>query len=90
MIKLQKLNVVKLVAEEVEAQALERKGFKRVDPEPAGKVPELNLDKPVDDMNLAELKAYAKLKEIDLEGATKKDEILAVIKEAEAKPEGGE
>ncbi|WP_198524786.1 MULTISPECIES: hypothetical protein [Bacillales] len=34
MIKLQKLNVVKLVAEEVDAQALERKGFKRVVPEP--------------------------------------------------------
>ncbi|WP_164744068.1 hypothetical protein [Paenibacillus barengoltzii] len=34
MIKLQKLNVVKLVAEEFEAEALERKGFKRVAPKP--------------------------------------------------------
>lgn len=91
LIKLQKLNVVKLVAEEVEAEALERKGFKRVEEvEPAGKEPALNLDQPVVEMNLPELKAYAKLKEIDLNGATRKDDILAEIKKAEAKPEGGE
>ncbi|MNW63025.1 hypothetical protein D3C74_411910 [compost metagenome] len=79
--------MVKFVAEEVEAEALERKGFKRVDDaEPAGKEPVLNLDQPVDDMTVPELKAYAKLKELDLDGATKKDEILAAIKKAE----GGE
>ncbi len=87
MIKLQKLNVVKLVEEEVEAEALERRGFKRVEDEPPAKEPELNLDQPVDEMNLPELKAYAKLKEIDLSGATRKDDILAAIK---AKTEGGE
>ena len=90
MIKLIKLNVVKFVAEEVEAEALERKGFKRVDdaePEHAGKEPELNLDQPVDDMTVPELKAYAKLNEIDLDGATRKDDILAAIK---AKTESGE
>lgn len=91
MIKLKKLNVVKLVVEEVDAQALERKGFKRVEEvEPAGKEPALNLDQPVDEMNLPELKAYAKLKEIDLNGATRKDDILAAIKQAETKTEGGE
>lgn len=87
MIKLQKLNVVKLVMEEVDAVALERKGFKRVEAESAGKEPVLNLDQPVDEMNLPELKAYAKLKGIDLDGATRKDDILAAIK---AKTEGGE
>ncbi|MNW59895.1 hypothetical protein D3C74_378480 [compost metagenome] len=80
MIKLQKLNVVKLVVEEVEAQAWERKGFKRViQTEPPDSVNELNLDKPVDEMTVPELKAYAKLKEIDLGDAKKKEDILAVI-----------
>lgn len=88
MIKLKKLNVVKLVEEEIEAQALERKGFKRVsEVEPAEKEKELDLNKPVDDMTVSELKAYAKLKEIDLEGKARKDEILAAIK---AETEGGE
>ena len=35
-------------------------------------------------MKLEELQAYAKEKGINLDGATKKDEILAKIKEAEA------
>lgn len=35
-------------------------------------------------MKVAELQAYAKEKGIELDGATKKDEILAKIKEAEA------
>ncbi|WP_410769587.1 hypothetical protein [Fontibacillus sp. BL9] len=88
MIKLQKLNVVKLVEEEVEAQAWERRGFKRiVEAEPADPEKGIDLDKPVDDMTVPELKAYAKLKEIDLDGVTKKDDILAAIK---AKEEGGE
>lgn len=38
----------------------------------------------LEDMKLAELQAYAKEKGINLDGATKKDEILAKIKEAEA------
>ncbi|MNI47654.1 hypothetical protein D3C73_1021850 [compost metagenome] len=76
------------MAEEDEAQALERKGFTRVvEVEPADPGNDLDLDKPVDDMTLPELKAYAKLKDIDLDGATRKDDILAAIK---AKVESGE
>lgn len=44
------------------------------------KVEETNIEK----MKVAELQAYAKEKGIELDGATKKDEILAKIKEAEA------
>lgn len=38
----------------------------------------------LEDMKLTELQAYAKEKGINLDGATKKDEILAKIKEAES------
>lgn len=38
----------------------------------------------IEKMKVAELQAYAKEKGIELDGATKKDEILAKIKEAEA------
>ena len=41
---------------------------------------EANIEK----MKVAELQAYAKEKGIELDGATKKEEILAKIKEAEA------
>ncbi|WP_438435412.1 DUF7210 family protein [Gorillibacterium sp. sgz500922] len=39
-------------------------------------------DKAVDDMTVAELKAYAKAQGIDLGDATKKEEILAAVKAA--------
>lgn len=42
----------------------------------------------VDDMKLDQLKAYAKEREIELNGATKKDDVLAAIKAAEATPQG--
>ncbi len=38
----------------------------------------------IEKMKVAELQAYAKEKGIELDGATKKEEILAKIKEAEA------
>lgn len=38
----------------------------------------------IEKMKVAELQAYAKEKGIELDGASKKDEILAKIKEAEA------
>lgn len=38
----------------------------------------------LENMKVAKLQAYAKEKGIELDGATKKDEILAKIKEAEA------
>lgn len=37
--------------------------------------------KPIDEMTVTELKAYAADNGIDLTGASKKDEILAVIRE---------
>lgn len=40
--------------------------------------------KVLEDLNVAELKKYAKDNEIDLGEATKKDDILAVIQEAQA------
>ena len=40
--------------------------------------------KPWDSMTVAELKAYAAAKQIDLGGASKKDDILAAIAVAEA------
>ncbi|MCM3701435.1 hypothetical protein [Paenibacillus macerans] len=36
--------------------------------------------KTIDDMTLAELKEYAKLNNIDLDGATKKEDVLTKIK----------
>lgn len=45
---------------------------------------ELNLDKPIEDMKLEELKSYAKLKEISLDGVGKtKGDILVAIQAAE-------
>lgn len=38
---------------------------------------------PLDEMTLAELKEYAKAHDIDLDGATKKADVLAAIKAAE-------
>lgn len=83
-ITLKRLNVVKVVDSETKASALESRGFKRVTDKPVETDPGtgLNLDKPLEDMKLDELKAYAKLKEIELNGLTKKDEILdAIVKE---------
>lgn len=44
--------------------------------------------KSLEDMTIAELKAYAAEKEIDLGVATRKDDILAAIKAAEAEGTG--
>lgn len=40
---------------------------------------EVDMVKPLDKMSIAELKAYAEQNQIELGGATKKDEILAII-----------
>lgn len=51
---------------------------------------DLDPDKPLEEMKLDELKAYAKLKEIELNGLTKKDDILdAILKEQERRDNGG-
>lgn len=47
-----------------------------------GESPDPDPNKSLEDMKLDELKAYAKEKGIDLGGATKKEDILAVLKEA--------
>ncbi|GIP55953.1 DUF7210 family protein [Paenibacillus vini] len=44
-----------------------------------GEEPEFDLNKPVEEMKLDELKAHAKEKQIDLGGATRKEDILGVI-----------
>lgn len=51
--------------------------------EPSGPSAE-DVQKPIDDMNLDELRAYAAAHDIDLEGKTLKADILAIIKAAEA------
>lgn len=40
------------------------------------------VDKPVEDMTVAELKAYAEAHGIDLGGVTRKDDIAAIIADA--------
>ncbi|MGG1878143.1 Rho termination factor N-terminal domain-containing protein [Paenibacillus cisolokensis] len=50
---------------------------------------DLDLDKPLEEMKLDELKTYAKLKEIELNGLTKKDDILQAIVEEQERRDGG-
>ncbi|MDN4069258.1 hypothetical protein QYF50_15505 [Paenibacillus vini] len=85
MITLKKLNVVKIVETEHAANFWEDKGFKRVEGEDVQPATEtFDPDKPLDEMTLPELKGYAKLKSIDLNGATRKDDILLEIQKAES------
>lgn len=53
-------------------------------------VPEIEqsevIEKPIDEMTIQELKGFAAKRDIELDGATKKDDILTIIK---AKIEGG-
>lgn len=74
MYTLKRLNVIKIVSSESKRDDLLLKGFKLandIDPYPE-----------IDTMTVSELKAYASSKGIDLNGSTKKDDILAKIKEA--------
>ncbi|MFD1954294.1 hypothetical protein ACFSL6_08920 [Paenibacillus thailandensis] len=82
MYKLQLLNVVKITDSTAKAQQLRTLGYKDIE----SVAEKEEADKPVGEMTVTELKAYAKANSIDLGEATKKDEILAKIKEAE----GGE
>lgn len=77
MIRLQRLNVVKLAESEERASALEAKGFTRlIEPKSAPKT--------LDQMTVAELEAYAAEHEIDLTDLKTKADKLARIKEVEA------
>lgn len=78
MIKLKKLNVVKVVESEAKAADLIRKGFVRVEE------PKEIKEKPLSAMTVAELDAYAVEKGIDLTGCNNKAEKLDKIKEVEA------
>lgn len=59
------------------------KDSKAADPEPDTSGDESAGEVDLDEMNLAELRDYAKDHNIDLHGATKKDEVLAEIKSAD-------
>lgn len=79
MYTLQKLNVVKIVDTELKKDELISKGFTLVQAQEKAS----SNEKPLNKMNLEELKEYTALKEIDITGLTKKDEIMAKIKEIE-------
>lgn len=59
-------------------------------PDPDDDPNDLDLDKPLEDMTLPELKAYAKKNEISLDDVAKnkRDEVYQAILQAE-KPQGG-
>lgn len=76
MYELENMNVVRIVATEGERDKLLAQGFKLRESEPTKQ----ETGKSVDDMTVSELKEYAEKHSIDLKGATKKDDILAVIK----------
>lgn len=81
MIELKRLNVVKLVDDESKAQALESKGFERIErnedqnPDPA--------TDPLDALEPDELRAYAEEHGIDLGRASSKEGILEKIRAAQ-------
>lgn len=78
MIRLQRLNVVKLVGSEERAAALEAKGFTRL-------IESKPMPKTLDQMTVAELEAYAAERGIDLAELKTKAEKLARIEEVEAR-----
>ena len=80
MYTLQKLNVVKKVATEAKKDELISLGFALIDEQEATQI---QKEKPLNKMNLDELKEYAASKEIDIEGSETKLAILAKIKEVE-------
>lgn len=73
MFKLKKLNVVRIVAEEKDRDALLDAGFKLIDDKAEPNFYAMKVD---------ELKAYAEGKGIDLSQATKKDDIITAINAA--------
>lgn len=70
MFKLKNLNVIRIVAEEKDRDALIDAGFKLVDDKAEPNFSAMKVD---------ELKAYAEGKGIDLGQATKKDDIITAI-----------
>lgn len=79
MVRLQRLNVVKVVESEDRAASLIARGFQRVED---AAVPSTQA-KEVDQMTVAELEAYAAEHGIDLSGCKTKTEKQAKIVEAE-------
>jgi len=76
MFELQRENVVRIVATEYERDKLLKEGFQLRESESK------ENEKPIDEMKVDELKEFAKQREIDLDGATQKADILAKIQAA--------
>lgn len=76
MFELQRENVVRIVATEYERDKLLKEGFQLIESESK------ENEKPIDEMKVDELKEFAKQREIDLDGATQKADILAKIQAA--------
>jgi hypothetical protein len=70
MLKMQNLNVVRIVETEEQKAALEAQGFKEI----------VEVKPDYDNMTLNDLKAIAKDKEIENYSTMKKDDLIAVLK----------
>lgn len=71
MYELKKLNVHRIVESQEEADKLKAQGFEEIAE---------NVDPDFSSMKVEDLKAYAEGKGIDISGLTKKDDILAKLK----------
>ena len=69
-------NAYKQAKSETDAEYFSNHGFRRVEPASAD-------TKPLDEMTVPELKAYAKEAGIELTKEARKDEILAILKNSE-------
>lgn len=78
MFELQRDNVVRIVATEHERDKLLSAGFTIREAEQADE----QTEKSIDEKTVPELKEYAEKHTIDLQGATKKEDILELIKKA--------
>lgn len=78
MIRLVMNNVERVVMTEEQAEKLECKGFKRVDSVKKGE-PSPKKEKPLSDMTVKELRAYAKEKGIEVVSSLGKAELIEIL-----------